>query len=78
MARANWSATNVALPFSTSMLTRRQAVGAFERAAPGFVSSFSRASSIAAIWRRRFHNHFNCRRRMARSLATRSSLWTKT
>jgi len=45
---------------------------------PSFISSSSREISIAAICRSRFHSHFNCRRRIARSLPTRSSLCAKT
>jgi len=57
---------------STSISTRRQAAGALVRAPPSFISSSSREISMAAICRSRFHSHFNCRRRIARSLVTRS------
>jgi hypothetical protein len=55
-----------------------QAAGALERAAPSFISSSSRSISMAAICWSRFHSHFSFRRRIARSLVTRSALWAKT
>ncbi len=40
-----------------------------------FISLSSRDTSIFASFFRRAHSHFNCRRRIARSLLTRSALW---
>ena len=69
---------NMALSLSISISTRRHAVGARERAAPSFISISSREISIAASSRSRFHSHFSCRLRIARSLLTRSTLSAKT
>ena len=69
---------NMELSLSISMSTRRHPVGARARAAPSFISISSRGISMAASSRSRFHSHFSCRRRIARSLATRSALSAKT
>src|SRR4051812_21786886 len=58
-------------------LDLNQAAGALARAAPSFMSISSREISMAASWPSRFHSHFRCRRRMARSLVIRSALWAK-
>ena len=69
---------NMELSLSISISTRRHAVGARDRAAPSFISISSRDISMAASSRSRFHSHFICRWRIARSLVTRSSLSAKT
>jgi hypothetical protein len=56
------------------MASRRQAVRACLRAAPRRISSSSRVSFMPASCWSRPHSHFNWRRRIARSLATRSAL----
>src|SRR5882762_10879377 len=63
---------------ATAMTTRRHAAGAWARAAPSFISNSSRLSVIIESCLRRAHNHFSCRRRIARSLATRLALSAKT
>jgi hypothetical protein len=45
-----------------------------DRAAPSFISISSGDISMAASSRSRFHSHFICRWRIARSLLTRSTL----
>jgi hypothetical protein len=69
---------NMELSWSMSVSTKRHAVGARDRAAPNFISISSRDISMAASSRSRFHNHFSWRRRIARSLVTRSTLSAKT
>src|SRR5580704_15580259 len=46
--------------------------------APSFMSSSSRESATVASCLSRAHSRFSCRRRIARSLATRSRLWART
>ncbi len=69
---------NLAWLASTSISTSRQAFGACWWAAPSLISRSSRRSFIPCSSFRRFQSHFNCRRRMERSLATRSSLRART
>ena len=66
------------LSLSMSFSTSRHTTGARDRAAPSFISISSRGISIAARSRSRFHSHFSWRRRIARSLVTRSALLAKT
>ncbi|WP_428538020.1 hypothetical protein [Rhodopila sp.] len=56
---------------------QRQAPGARDRGTR-FISISSREISIAASSRNRFHSHFSCRLRIARSLAPRSTLSANT
>ena len=66
---------SAALSAATSMAIRRQAVRACLRAAPRRISNTSRLSFMPASCLSRAHSW---RRRIARSLATRSALWAKT
>jgi hypothetical protein len=68
----------VAASGATSTSIKRHAALALARAAPSFMSSSSRVSSIAAICLRRAHSHLSLRRRMARSLWMRAWLCAST
>src|SRR3974390_2243982 len=61
-------------------LDRHQAPGDARLIAPppSFISSSSREISIVESCLSRAHNRFSWRRRIARSLPTRSPLWAKT
>lgn len=48
----------------------RHAVGARDRATPSFISISLREISKAVSSRSRFHSHFTCHRRIARSVVT--------
>jgi hypothetical protein len=61
-----------------SLRTWRSAPGKPTSPTPSFISSCSRVIFISASSRRRRHGHFSCRRRIARSLRTRSALSAKT